>query len=128
VTDETVCGTWDQAPRSEDKAPSDAGGQPDFWTREPDIIGALSSAHKELDAAAKWLTIGGNPVQPEELAARLHDLSSTFELALFAVHPWPWAYGNLEVEGKMKRAAALARELEQVLGELVEKPTRGPAD
>ncbi|MFD8260210.1 hypothetical protein ACFV19_15025 [Streptomyces griseoluteus] len=105
-------------------------GEPrsDSWTREPDIIGALTDANKELDAAASWLTVGGNPVQPDELAARLHALSSTFELALFAVHPWPWAYGDLEIERKTKRAAALAHELEQVLGELVEKPNRGPAD
>jgi hypothetical protein len=44
------------------------------------------------------------------------------------VDPWPWAYGDLEIEGKTKRVAALARELEHVLGELVEKPTRGQAD
>ncbi|MDH3033991.1 MULTISPECIES: hypothetical protein [unclassified Streptomyces] len=101
--------------------------EPDFWTREPDIIGALRSANRELDAAAKWMTLGGNPVQADDLAARLHDLSRSFWRALFAVHPWPTAFGDLEIEGKMERAAKLANELEKVLGELAKKPTRGPA-
>ncbi len=107
---------------------SEAEGRAELWTREPDIIRALTSANEELNAAATWLMVGGNPVQPDELATRLHELSGTFWNALFAVHPWPWAFGDLEIEGKMKRAAALARELEQVIGELAKKPTPGPAD
>ncbi|MFE5893212.1 hypothetical protein ACFQ6E_30310 [Streptomyces sp. NPDC056462] len=107
---------------------SEAESRPDFWTLKPDIIGALSGANEQLHAAATWLTVGGNPVQPNELASRLHELSSTLWSALFGVYPWPWAYGDLKIEGKMQRATELARELEQVLGELADKPTRGPAD
>ena len=44
---------------------SNAERQLDFWACEPDIIGALSGANQQLDAAARWMTLGGNPVQPE---------------------------------------------------------------
>ncbi|GHD49029.1 hypothetical protein [Streptomyces mirabilis] len=125
MTHETARDTEGEAPGAE--GASNAERQSDFWAREPDIIGALSGANQQLDAAARWMTLGGNPVQPEDLAAQLHRLSGTLWHALFAVHPWPWAYGDLEIEGKMKRAAALASEMEQVLGELAQKPVRDSA-
>ncbi|WP_435602898.1 hypothetical protein [Streptomyces sp. bgisy130] len=125
MTHETARDTEGEAPGAE--GASNAERQSDFWACEPDIIDALSGANQQLDAAARWMTLGGNPVQPEDLAAQLHRLSGTLWHALFAVHPWPWAYGDLEIEGKMKRAAALASEMEQVLGELAQKPVRDSA-
>lgn len=89
----------------------------------PDTIGSLARAHEHLKTAAGNLVLGGNPVDPGELATHLRDLAESLSLALFAVHPWPWAGGDTEIEDVSKRAARLASELKDVLEELKEKPS-----
>jgi hypothetical protein len=89
--------------------------------QEPDIIGSLDRAHEHLETAAKWMVLGGNPVEPEELAARLRSLGDAFSLALDAVYPWPWAGWHTELEDDSRRASKLAGDLRCVLAEMAKK-------
>ncbi|MEU0726194.1 hypothetical protein [Streptomyces sp. NPDC006140] len=123
MAEETARDVEDKAPRPGGEMSFEAESEPDFGPLNPDTIGALARAQEHLHTAAGYLMLGGNPVEPGELAAHLRDLAETFSLALSAAHPWPWAGSDTQIEETSRRAARLASELKDVLEELTQKPS-----